>query len=61
MLNDGRQDNDDDDGMEKWIKERDKRAKKKNSRDDVFKFTLLHANLYDFNFIIRYSRVVRRD
>ena len=29
MLNDGRQDNDDDDGMEKWIKERDKRAKKK--------------------------------
>jgi hypothetical protein len=34
---------------------------KKNSRNDVLEFTLLHANLYDFNFIIRYSRVARRD
>lgn len=41
--------------MDGWINDL------RNSRDDIIKFTLLHADLDDFNFIVRYGRVGRRD
>lgn len=46
-------DDDDDDGgyEDNWF----------SLRDDAVKFTLLHADLDNFYFVIRYGRVGRRD